>query len=283
MQILEVLIEYGLSSLDRTFSYFYNGEKTLSPGIRVLVNFNNKDIIGYVLSVKEYSGTAEEYQKESIYVVKEVKEIIDESPLLNSELQNLANDIADYYFSPLISVYQAMLPPSLKPKKSALTKPKISYDTYVHLVDKDEFGLTTKQVELVRFLKQNGEILKKELKPNLVKALYEKKKIEFVLKEKIRLVQEEVIKREDNPLNDEQRKALDSICEEDYSTYVLGGVTGSGKTEVYLQASRRFIEMGKTVLMLVPEISLTTSMLRRFKERFDHIAILHSGLSASEK
>ena len=97
------------------FSYFYNGEKTLSPGIRVLVNFNNKDIIGYVLSVKEYSGTAEEYQKESIYVVKEVKEIIDETPLLNSELQNLAKDIADYYFSPLISVYQAMLPPSLKP------------------------------------------------------------------------------------------------------------------------------------------------------------------------
>ena len=283
MQILEVLIEYGLSSLDRTFSYFYNGEKTLSSGIRVLVNFNNKDIIGYVLSVKEYQGTVEEYQKESIYVVKEVKEIIDETPLLNSELQNLAKDIADYYFSPLISVYQAMLPPSLKPKKSALTKPKISYDTYVHLVDKDEFGLTTKQVELVRFLKQNGEILKKELKPNLVKALYEKKKIEFVLKEKIRLVQEEVIKREDNSLNDEQRKALDSICDEDYSTYLLEGVTGSGKTEVYLQASRRFIENGKTVLMLVPEISLTTSMLRRFKERFDHIAILHSGLSASEK
>ena len=283
MQILEVLIEYGLSSLDRTFSYFYNGEKTLSSGIRVLVNFNNKDIIGYVLSVKEYQGTVEEYQKESIYVVKEVKKIIDETPLLNSELQNLAKDIADYYFSPLISVYQAMLPPSLKPKKSALTKPKISYDTYVHLVDKDEFGLTTKQVELVRFLKQNGEILKKELKPNLVKALYEKKKIEFVLKEKIRLVQEEVIKREDNPLNDEQRKALDSICDEEYSTYLLEGVTGSGKTEVYLQASRRFIENGKTVLMLVPEISLTTSMLRRFKERFDHIAILHSGLSASEK
>lgn len=283
MQILEVLIEYGLSSLDRTFSYFYNGDKKLSPGIRVLVNFNNKDIIGYVLSVKEYQGTVEEYQKESIYVVKEVKEIIDETPLLNSELQNLAKDIADYYFSPLISVYQAMLPPSLKPKKSALTKPKISYDTYVHLVDKDEFGLTTKQVELVRFLKQNGEILKKELKPNLVKALYEKKKIEFVLKEKIRLVQEEVIKREDNPLNDEQRKALDSICDEEYSTYLLEGVTGSGKTEVYLQASRRFIENGKTVLMLVPEISLTTSMLRRFKERFDHIAILHSGLSASEK
>lgn len=283
MQILEVLIEYGLSSLDRTFSYFYEGEKKLLPGIRVLVNFNHKDIVGYVLNVKEYQKSIEEYQKESIYVIKPIKEVIDEVPLLNDELQKLAKDISDYYFSPLISVYQAMLPPSLKPKKSALSKPKISYDTYVKLIDKDEYGLTPKQVELVRFLSQNDEVLKKDLKPNLVKALYEKKKIEFVLKEKIRLVQQEVAKTSDNLLNDEQKKALDSICEEDYSTYLLEGVTGSGKTEVYLQASRFFIEKGKTVLMLVPEISLTKNMLRRFKQRFDHIAILHSGLSASEK
>ena len=171
MQILEVLIEYGLSSLDRTFSYFYEGEKKLLPGIRVLVNFNHKDIVGYVLNVKEYQKSIEEYQKESIYVIKPIKEVIDEVPLLNDELQKLAKDISDYYFSPLISVYQAMLPPSLKPKKSALSKPKISYDTYVKLIDKDEYGLTPKQVELVRFLSQNDEVLKKDLKPNLVKEI----------------------------------------------------------------------------------------------------------------
>ena len=97
MQILEVLIEYGLSSLDRTFSYFYEGEKKLLPGIRVLVNFNHKDIVGYVLNVKEYQKSIEEYQKESIYVIKPIKEVIDEVPLLNDELQKLAKDITDYY------------------------------------------------------------------------------------------------------------------------------------------------------------------------------------------
>lgn len=283
MQILEILIEYNVGSLNRLFSYAYNGQNEIKKGVRVLVDFNHKDIIGYVMNVISSDLTLEEYQKKSIYLIKEIKMVIDEEPLLNEELQNVAKEVSDYYFSPLISVYQTMLPPSLKPKRSSLNKPKISYQTYVYCIDDNIEGLSAKQIETLLLIKNSKEILKSDLKPNIVKILYEKKKIEFFQKEKIRLVQDKVEKKSDLFLNNEQKIALNSIVNEDYQTYLLEGVTGSGKTEVYLQAAREIINQGKTVLMLVPEISLTHQMVKRFSERFDKIAILHSGLTPSEK
>lgn len=283
MQILQVLIEYNIISLDRPFSYCYLGDKEIKKGVRVLVEFNHKEVVGYCVDVTTSSLSFEEYKKESIYDIKEVIKVLDDEPLLNEELQRLAKKVSEYYFSPLISVYQTMLPPSLKPKRSSLSKPKISYDTYIKVIDQNEDNLTPKQIEILRLLKNAGLVLKKEIKSTVIKTLFEKKKIDYVLKEKIRLVQDEVEKSEDNLLNDEQKHAFNSIVKENYLTYLLEGVTGSGKTEVYLQASREIIKQNKSVLMLVPEISLTHQMVNKFKSRFDNIAILHSGLTPSEK
>lgn len=283
MQIVDVLIEYGISSLDRTFSYVFLSNETINKGTRVLINFNNKDIIGYVMNVTFSNKSLEDYQKNSPYIVKEIIKVIDKQPLLNEELQLLAKEISEYYFSPLISVYQTMLPPSLKPMKSSLIKPKISYDCYVKIKNDDEFDLTPKQVETFRLIKANQLVLKNELKPHIIKSLYEKGKVEFFLKEKNRLKDEIVEQQEEITLNDEQEKALKSIINDQYLTYLLEGVTGSGKTEVYLQASKYFINKGKKVLILVPEISLTHQMVKKFKERFKRVAILHSGLTNGEK
>ena len=71
MQILEVLIEYGLSSLNRTFSYSYLGDQEIESGVRVLVNFNHKEIIGYVMKVTKTDMSLEDYQKDSIFLIKE--------------------------------------------------------------------------------------------------------------------------------------------------------------------------------------------------------------------
>lgn len=283
MQIVQVLVEYGVRKLDKTFTYVYLKDNSIKCGTRVKVNFNNKDIIGYVLKVEKSDLSFEEYQSKSFFVVKEILEIIDEEPLLNEELNILAKKISSYYFSPLISVYQAMLPPSLRVKKSSLKKPKISYNQYVRAISFNEDDLTDKQIECFRLIRNNDEVLKSELKPHLVKALLDKKKIEIIYKEKIRLIQEKVIKKEENILNDEQKKAVDTILESDDLTFLLEGVTGSGKTEVYLHLAKEIIKQGKQVLMLVPEISLTHQMVKKFSERFDKIAILHSLLTPSEK
>lgn len=283
MVVLGVIIEYTVNSLNRPFSYAYRGEEKIVPGIRVLVPFGRSKVVGYVLSVEETSLDVLEWENKTGIKLKEIISLIDTTPVLNEELVKVADEVSAYYLSPLISVYQTMLPPSLKPKKSSLSKPKIAYDKYVRVCTDDEEGLTPKQLELFRRIKAEGLVLKNDIKSTLVPVLEAKDKIQIVLKEKVRLTQEEIPHVDDFPLNEEQTKALRSILDDHYSTYLLEGVTGSGKTEVYLQASKEMLKRGKTVLMLVPEISLTVQMVRRFKSRFTNIAILHSGLTPSEK
>lgn len=283
MVILDVIIEYAASSLNRPFSYAYFGKEKIVPGVRVLVPFGNKKIIGYVESIKEVDLSLKDYISETGINVKEIYSLIDYEPILNDELMQLANDISSYYFASKISVYQTMLPPSLKPKSSSLTKPKIAYDVYVQVIDEDISDLTAKQKELYQRIKEYGLVLKKDLKTTLLPKLEEKNKIRYIYKEKTRLIQEEVKKVIDPSLNEEQLKALNEIVNGEDTIYLLEGVTGSGKTEVYLQAAKKVLEEKKTVLMLVPEISLSIQMVRRFKSRFDNIAILHSDLTSAEK
>ena len=133
MKLLEVLVEYSARSLDRPFSYFYRGEKPIGPRFRVRCAFNKKILIGFVVSSRDYQGTPEELSTELGYRVNEIQDedIVDEEPLLTSSLMVLAKEVASYYMAPLISVLQAMLPPSLAPRSSSLKAPKIAYETYV--------------------------------------------------------------------------------------------------------------------------------------------------------
>ena len=87
-----------------------------------------------------------------------------------------------------------------------------------------------------------------------------------------------------NTIQQEQNKVINEFLNTDYATYLLEGVTGSGKTEVYIRLAKHYLSLGKNVLLLVPEISLTPQMVRRFKSRIDEeIAIFHSSLSNGEK
>ena len=106
MKIIEVLIEYGTYSLDRPFSYLYYGEKIVSNGMRVLLNFNRREIVGYVLNVKETDKTKEELEQESGFNLSYIIDFMDETPLLNDELLKLADEISNYYLAPKISVLQ---------------------------------------------------------------------------------------------------------------------------------------------------------------------------------
>ena len=285
MKLLEVLIERKANTLNRPFSYIYNLEKPVDVGYRVLVNFAHKDVIGYVIKVDETIKDKAQLEKEMGFHIDEVKDVLDDKPLLNKELLQLSNEIADHYLAPLISVLQTMLPSSLKPASSALKGPKVAYDIYVKLINDTEEGLTPKQIELVRLLRNSGRILKKDCKsPSIVQKLYEKKIIDFEKEEKIRLEIPEYKKEHKKPLTDDQKKAVESILKTDKTVTLLQGVTGSGKTEVYLTLSEKILAQGRNVLMLVPEISLTPVMVEYFQRRFSgDVAILHSELTPAEK
>ena len=285
MKLLEVLIERKANTLNRPFSYVYEGDKPIDVGYRVSVPFAHQTVIGYVIGVKDETRTINELEEEMGFRIDKVKDVLDEKPLLNKELLQLSNEVADHYLAPLISVLQTMLPSSLKPASSALKGPKIAYDTYVKLIKDDEEGLTPKQIELVRLLRKNGRILKKDCKsPSIVQKLYEKKIIDFEKEEKVRLQIPEYKKEHKKDLTDEQKAAVESILKTDKAVTLLQGVTGSGKTEVYLTLSEKILAQGRNVLMLVPEISLTPVMVEYFQRRFSgDVAILHSELTPAEK
>lgn len=285
MLILDVLTQYGSQSLDRTFTYLYDGERKIGPCYRVLINFAGRSAMGFVLSVKESGQSKDELEKANGYSFKFIDAIIDEEPLLDDKLMELAKRVADYYLSPLMSVIQAMLPLSLSPKLSSLKGPKVAYEKWVELLSDDESDLTDKQIEMLRLIASNSPILKKEAgSASILGKLIEKKRVKIVYKEKERFLISEEEKEIPHEMTVEQRKAFDDILSSKKNVVLLQGVTGSGKTEVYLRLSERILQEGKSVLMLVPEINLTPRMVEYFSRRFGpKVAILHSELTQAER
>ena len=286
MLLVSVLIEYSSRSLDRPFLYYSDLNRKIDVGFRVLIPFNTQEIIGYVISVEETDKSLDEIQKSVNFDIQKVIEVIDETPILNDDLLSLADFMKDYYQSNKISILQTMLPPSLKPRKSSLNAPKIAYDKYLVCIDEDEEDLTDKQKEILRLIIKEKKILKRELLKHvsIVDKLIELNRVQIVYEEKQRFLApsyDSEVKKQLTPL---QEKVVEEFLTSDDEVYLLQGVTGSGKTEVYLHLAESIIKEGKSVLMLVPEISLTPMMMEMFIRRFSKkVAILHSQLTPAEK
>ena len=285
MKIVDVLIERKIQSLNRPFSYVTKDDALIEVGERVLVPFNNKNIVGYVINVTKSDKSIAELEKEFGYKLFEIRKIIDEKPLLTPELILLADEIKNYYLAPYISILQAMLPLSLKPTSSSLKGPKIAYEYFVKIVSDNEDNLTPKQIELLRLVKNNGEVNKKDIKsPSILKKLIDNNHLQIIKKEKKRLVINATKEQKNFVLTSEQNQAIDSVLHSKQNVTLLQGITGCGKTEIYLSLAEKIIESGKNVLILVPEISLTPIMVNNVYSRFNEkVAILHSGLTNAER
>lgn len=281
--VANVLVELSNRNIDKTFTYNIPNklENLIKVGIRVLVPFGKQTLEGFVLSISENTNSEIE--------LKDIIKPIDDEVILNEELLKLGKFIKRKTLSTLISAYQVMLPKALKADKK--TKINKSYESNIIIKDEKllkDYKLTDKQKIIIDEIR-NGKNDKKHLKDlatSSLTTLLNKGILEEVLSEKYRLSIENKKEYKKVELNDEQKNAVNTVLSDldKSNTYLLYGVTGSGKTEVYMEIIDAMLLQGKTAIVLVPEISLTPQMVERFSSRFkENIAILHSRLNDGEK
>lgn len=277
--IIGVLVELSNKNIDRVFDYSVPDcfLDKIKLGIRVKVPFGKMELEGFVVEIKGSSDVE----------VKDILDVIDDEAILNSELLELGKKMQEDTLSTLISCYQIMLPKALKAKNGQVINKK--FDTYYYL-NKDIvcYGkLSTSQEKIINLCVEKEYVLRKELVDISLSSLNTLIKKNILLEKKLehyRLSYNEKIEPKKELTNDQKSVVDEVLANTGYFPYLLFGVTGSGKTEVYMELIEDALNKGKTSIVLVPEISLTPQMVLRFQKRFgDNIAAIHSALSDGEK
>ncbi len=294
----EVIINSNARALNKTFDYIVpvNLEKDIKIGSRVFVPFGNGSKIddGFVINLKSNSEFAK----------KEIKKI-EPDDSLNEFKINLAKLMARKYFCNISDCIKLMLPPGtsnkdiinrMKDKKGNFVYLNIEYKELQELIKLKKIK-SEKHIRVINFLENNNGIYKSDLEvltdvsSSIIKTL-EKNGYIKIVEEKIErnpFIGKNIKRDDEKELTDEQKSCFESIKTsiqtESFSSNLIYGITGSGKTEIYLQLIKEVLDKDKSAIVLVPEISLTPQMVDRFLARFgeENIAVLHSKLSNGER
>ena len=272
----QVIVDIAHSQVDKVFEYSCPDD--IKVGARVKVPFGKRLIDGFVIGVSRVSS----YPAEK---VKPISEVFDEPPALIPECFTLMEGIAKRYRVPKAVALRLFLPSEMRLGK-------------VH-ESKRRFAKFVKEVPLPTSAKKQAQALEymaanKEEAFARLAEMFGRGAVDGLLQKGAIEVEERKINRnpfsglslsyEKKILTPAQENAIESIENSSKKIHLIHGVTGSGKTEIYLHLIAREIERGRSAIFLVPEISLTPQMLSQLRSRFGQsAAILHSGLSAGEK
>lgn len=275
--VVGVLVQLSSQNVDRVFDYLVPEHliPSIKVGVRVLVPFGKQNLEGFILEIKTNSDRE----------LKEIYSILDKDVILNDELLLLGKEIQNTTLSTLISAYQVMLPKALKAKAGVTISKK--YQTFYEIKDKEYIPSSLAQRKILELFSEAKIISRKvllEISSSALSTLLEKGVLSEIKEEDYRMKYD--IKRDTKKvLTKAQQNVVDSVLNDQrHVPFLLFGVTGSGKTEVYMQIIEKVLKKGKTAIILVPEISLTPQMIEQFSNRFgNQIAALHSALSEGEK
>ena len=289
--VAEVIIDTSVKSLNKTFDYEIPTDLSdkVIVGSRVFVPFGNQKNLeeGIVVKIKEMSE----------YKVKEIKGLQKEQ--IKSEYISLAKWMSYRYFCNIAECLKLMLPPGRTAKDITKRVNEKTVNCFELNKSEDEIRealdnnliRSEKQKNVLEYLLNNGKSTMSDIQlfndaslavvNSLVKKGFVRKEIEKVSRNPF--VHKIGVKSVDLKLTNEQQLAYNSI--KNSGEYLLYGITGSGKTEIYLQLIEKMLKQGKSSIMLVPEISLTPQTIDRFISRFgeEEIAVLHSKLSTGER
>ena len=288
MPAARILID-GPSEL--VFDYAIPEGMDAVAGCRVKVPLRDRSSTGTILELSEEMPTD--------FALREITKLIDPEPLITPKLMELGKWIASYYNAPMEQVMRSLLPEAVRQENhSEKTRKVVCIDQKPDDESLEKLSKRAPRQHLILALLDaaGGRMAMADLGGGSVAA-----SVKSLAKNGYVKVEEEAVRRdpdegeeflEDKPLklNSEQAVAMEAVRQQintPEKPILLHGVTGSGKTEIYLQAAQRCIDLGKSVLVLLPEISLTPQTVQRFKSRFaaiqDQVAVLHSHLSQGER
>ena len=272
-----VIVDIAHSQVDKIFEY--SCPDNIQPGSRVKVPFGGRYLDGFVIGVSERSTLAPEK-------IKPVGEVFDEAPALVPECFSLMERISSRFKVPKVAALRLFLPSEMRHGRV-----REIFKKYAKVKDISApiSKRAAKQRAAFEYILSAGECdytaLCKEFGPSAVNALVNVGAIELEPRRVMRNPSPDIFFEENAKTPTYmQANAIESIENSSKRVHLIHGVTGSGKTEIYLNLIAREIARGRTAIFLVPEISLTPQMLAQLRARFKgEAAILHSGLSAGEK
>ena len=277
MYLIESFVTNASLNINKPFTYYF--DRDIEKYCRIQVIFNRRPNVALVVNTCKTEKSIEQLNEENGYILQPVLKVIDEKPVISDELYDLAMWMSKTTISPLVSCLNSMLP---KTYKTSLNIRNIRYVTRIRKLEGD-FDLTVKQKDVYDRIRSGmtyAEVTK--ISSSISRKLLEKKAIEKY-EEELSYVNTAIDRTSFKQLTADQQKAYDSLINTDKLVSLLFGVTGSGKTEVYLHLARHYLALDKDVLILVPEISLTPQMIERVKQRFDDVVFYHSELNDQER
>jgi len=276
--IAEIIVDVASSQVDKIFDYYV--DESVEVGSRVVVPFGKKVIDGIVIGLKEKSDLPTDK-------IKSILRVIDENKALTNEMLELMKYMVKKYHIPRALALRQFLPSEMRKGK---VRAKLVKWAFLITSDFSSIKKTaTARLKAVEYLQQNPKEKLSELNAKFgnsaIKALIEQGVI-GIEEERVNRLPYSSITQKSKVVeySQEQKNAISVFENTPKQVTLLHGVTGSGKTEVYLNLIEKTVKSGKTVIMAVPEISLTPQMLGQLRARFkESVSILHSGLSAGER
>ena len=279
------------SPLRRLFDYLIpadidqnQAEQELQPGCRVTVPFGRRQVTGLIIETARHS----EFDPGKL---KPISHLIDAKPLLPPSLFKLFIWAANYYQQPIGDALFSTLPVLLRrgelPPEPGQPGWKLS--TLGLGLGPESLKQAPKQRALIELIQAQGpelaeSIILESFSRTIIRQLETKGLIETVMIFSVTEPVENLLKQDHLSLYNSQQIAVDKIHSHGFNSYLLDGVTGSGKTEVYLQSIEKVLRYGRQALVLIPEISLTPQTEKRFRDRFNvSMVTLHSGLSDKQR
>jgi len=266
------------------FDYLAPIDSPIEPGQRVQVPFGHTHRMGMVVALKTHSAVA-------IDRLKPIDHLIDSSPILTPDILALLWWACAYYHHPMGNVIATALPVLLRQDRQARIREiplwQITPDGLIGRQQLPKKAL--RQHELLTCLMHHPEGASTHTLDDLgfqwrapMKACEQKHYVQKMLASPLNAVSAGCPPA--YALNQHQRTAIDAVSLNQFQTFLLDGVTGSGKTEVYLQVIERVLDGGQQALMMIPEIGLTPQLLARFEQRFEvPVVTLHSAMTEQER